>query len=693
MASLTLRLNANALEGNEVSSSVPFRVHVHERVERFKLTQSYKNTEVPVAYLENEHLTPQRNIDVVSRFYMAPSFVKYRRRDLFSDAIEFTGVSYTTKHKKILATNIQGQNQKGNFVPLFFKHVLPTGTTRVEIRKVSNEEEAKQNSEFLFSEASGALYNNFINRFNEKTTRYTAYFVDAYGTWGKVTQILNNVPAVEEATWEDIDPETGDIYTDRAVYTVESNSDGFTYYFSSGGTYWIKPHSENIIAPVKPENFTHKEPWLMSFTTGEVVENDGGVIRRYAVPEAERQSFSPYRPYMYASQLVGMMISETILFAGKQNLAISPTSNRHLNVFLYDYEGNLKRILTTKASLHGTRFSRDVKYEYGSISSWSNKSGLVHFAENIPASFNVEVQTYYIGDDYRYMAYDLNPFTNKEFVNQRVVFYVIPDVTAEENAIQHIVVDAEDTIVSCSQRDSISYSSLALRDDEGGFNPNTVCGMKYATGPESFVLTYGYGNENDYGYLILCEAAFKDTQEVRDVKHIDLLVKGGMPIKAEEVYLHNRKLIESAMSWDERGRKVVKAGALVVEYPITLLKEYGGSLTLEQTEELLSKGLHVSVIPVFLPTYPKTKVQVNTLTAEEVSFECSWEGPYLTYKLYALSGDVWTELDNFDTDETRAPITFVNSGLTSGASITYKVTTAKQEVEFPESILVTVEVK
>ena len=519
------------------------------------------------------------------------------------------------------------------------------------------------------------------------------YFVDSYGTWGKVTQILNNVPAVEEATWEDIDPETGDIYADRAVYTVESNSDGFTYYFSTGGTYWIKPHSEDIIAPVKPENLTHKESWLMSFTTGEVVENDGGVVRRYAVPEAERQSFSPYRPYMYASQLVGLMVSETILFAGKQNLAISPSSNRHLNVFLYDYEGNLKRILTTKASLHGTRFSRDVKYEYGSISSWSNKSGLIHFAENIPASFNVEIQTYYVGDNYKYSRYDLNPFTNKEFVNQRVVFYVIPDVTAEENAIHHLVVDAEDTIISCSQMESISYGCLALRNSDGEFNSDTVCGMKYASGADSFVLTYGYGNENDYGYLILCEAAFKDTQEVRDIKHIDLLVQGGIPVKSEEVYLHNRKLIESAMSWDERGRKVIKAGALVVEYPITLLKEYGGTLTLEQAETLLSKGLHVSVMPVFLPTYPKTKVSVDTLTAEEISFECSWEGPWITYKLYGLNGDTWEELDSYETDETRTLVNFVNSGLTSGASITYKVTTTKDDVEFPESILVTVEVK
>ena len=81
MSSLTLKLYANTSKNNEVEKIIPLRIFVHERVEQFKFNLNLKSGSVPVAYMENENITTEKNIDIIPRYYVSPAFIRYRNVD------------------------------------------------------------------------------------------------------------------------------------------------------------------------------------------------------------------------------------------------------------------------------------------------------------------------------------------------------------------------------------------------------------------------------------------------------------------------------------------------------------------------------------------------------------------------------------------------------------------------------------
>jgi hypothetical protein len=693
MAKLTLKLLASGDADNKIELSAPFHVHVHNNVEQFSFSRTLKEGHVPIAYLENEAITPTKNLSLVERYYVAPGFVPERVEDPLRAGKTFTSVAYSSPYRRVLMTNQTAQNERGRLVPLYKKHLVPTGTTRVEIRKVSTENDPKLNAEFRFDADTLSVFNNFKNRFDTET-EYTIYFVDCFGAYGKITQILNNVPAVSEATWEDIDLETGALREGLSVYTVEKNSDGYTFYLNVGDKYWVKANDEYMIRPVKPKTLSYKDSWYMQFSAGEVVDFHNGLTMRYSVPEISTQPYTPYAPYMFASQQTGLQLDESLLYLGRKRLAIKPEMGLHLVVKLLDGNGLLKRVLTTQSSKNGLPYSGAVKYEYGSIASWSNESGLVVLNEQIGTNTQVEASFYYEADLLNYTGINLNPFTDSRILNHTIVFYIVPNVVDGERAIHHLIVDSSGRIVYSSQGPGASsYPNLQRLNTDESFNDNTVVGMAYQDEEDdSFYGLYCFGQENNFGYVVLAEVSYQDTQHVSDVKSVDVLPKGGVPKDRVFTYTRNPKLIESAKSWSPRGRKVVRSGVLLIEAPLSLLQDYGGRLTLQEAETLLTQRVDMSVLPVIEWTYPKCIVNVDTTVESEVSFACSFEGLY-TYNLYRKNEDGIFDLYDSVAVTERGDINFLVDELSSGAVETFRLCLSYGEIEYPASCEVTVEVK
>lgn len=693
MAKLTLKLLASGDVDNKIESSAPFHVHVHNNVEQFSFSRTLKEGHVPIAYLENEAITPDKNLSLVERYYVAPGFVPERVEDPLRAGKTFTSVAYSSPYRRVLMTNQTAQNERGRLVPLYKKHLVPTGTTRVEIRKVSTEKDPKLNAEFKFDADTLSVFNNFKNRFDTET-EYTIYFVDCFGTYGKTTQLLNNTPAVSEASWEDIDLETGALKEGLAVYTVEKNSDGYTFYLNVGDKYWIKANDEYMIRPVKPKALSHKDSWYMQFSAGEVVDFHNGLTMRYRVPEISTQPYTPYAPYMFASQQTGLQLDESLFYLGRKRLAVKPEAGLHLVMKLLDGNGVLKRVLTTQSSKDGIVYNGAIKYEYGAIASWSNESGLVVLNEQVASNTQVEASFYYEAELLTYTGINLNPFTDSRILNHIVVFYIVPNVADGERAIHHLVVDSSNRIVYCSQGPGASsYPNLQALNADGSFNNSTLVGLPYQDEEDdSFYGLYCFGQDNTFGYVVLAEVSYQDTQHISDVKVVDVLPKGGVPKDRMLTYTHNPKLIESVKSWSPRGRKVIRNGVLLIEAPLSLLEDYGGNLTLKEAETLLTQRVDMSVLPVIEWTYPKSSVSVDTTIENEVRFTCSFEGLY-TYRLYRRGEDGGFDLYDSVTPAERGDIDFLVDELSSGAVETFRLCLDNGAAEYPASCEVTIEVK
>ena len=69
------------------------------------------------------------------------------------------------------------------------------------------------------------LYTNYTNYFEESTGKYNLYFVSGVDLQGVAfNELLNLIPVFKEASWEDVDLESGEL----AENTYIQNSDGLS---------------------------------------------------------------------------------------------------------------------------------------------------------------------------------------------------------------------------------------------------------------------------------------------------------------------------------------------------------------------------------------------------------------------------------------------------------------------------------
>lgn len=691
MASIIIEAihDMGSLPDNYVELEASLNLHIHSRIEKFKYKRDIPSESVPIAYIGGDKISSKKNLRLVDRSYMLNGNTK----SSLNGWLKTTNSSITTGKNKLLITDQVFINSKNRKQPLFWAHKLPTDTVKCSLKIIKNGRIKEETEGYKVDLETGYIYTNYKNTFDEDTGAYKIFFIETVTSDGVgAVSLLDRVPVIREATWEDVDQTTGTLYTDRKVYTLSTDASGTTYYLNVPGTYYYKEMSDTLLNLKPPFGDGPEDFWFTRVSNVDLSVLTG-TVKRYWVPEYNFQNFFPYKPYVYSSFMKFESTNDKILKSLRPKLAIKPEEDRHLNLFVYSYENELLKVLTTDTALDGKRYSNtNVFYESNRIQSWDNEGGFISLAIPIHASWWISGETYFEADDFEYQEVNLNPIMNPDVADSMVVIYCIPNVLNTERAIHHLIVDKQGKITYCSQGEGYSYSNL--QPIAGGlYNPSTVYGMTYVdeSSDECFISLYCCGYENSTQYVILGEYTIDMSAQESTV--IDVRQEGGCirPLNRPDAYRRNHRLLQSKYGYGEDGEEVPQNGVIIIKAPITLLKDYGGSFVQEDAEAYIKRYLHIASTCIIEWEYPKSTISVDLKTDGEVTINYTWEGEYAYFLLRRVVGETdWTELD-VQAFPARGDLSYVDTTIVTGTFYEYAIKIIDGfDNEYPLSNLITV---
>lgn len=669
--------------------TLPLVAHVHKRLERFVYREHIRNHAVPIVFLENAGLDSRKNLQIANRTYTIPLNAP-RNLHLRHGWTEVQSTSYTSPYRDVLITNQVTLNSRGQTIPLFWRHRLPDSTIEATLYSVEDGNRITVDSGFLKDLDGGNLYTNYKNFVDLDTGNYKLYYVVSTDEAGTTTsQLLNPVPVVEEATWEDIDLGTGEIKDGHVVFSRDQSASGWTFTFSVADVYYVKTISTALVQPIIPSGKTGTDSWHLKFTHGDFSALVNGEVRRYWMPEYDVQPFFPFKPIIYSPNQTLVWVNSRVASFTRDSLAILPSSGRHVTVQVFDDEAVLIKVYTTDQSLGGTRYrATGIFYEADKIQSWDNSSGLISFGIDILPSWQLMASYFYEANDLEYRGLDLNPIRNPKAFDQMYVFYMIPNVDEEDRAIHYLVLDRSGVILYTSQSVGISYSNLQLTEDNGDYNPNTVIGLKYISEEDTGTFTdlYCVGDDNRNAYAVLAEAVVVESDLIEDMVHIMVDQPGNVIKEANflEAIRANPRILQSRLGYGENGEEIPRNAVMLARLPLNILEEWGGELTEDQAVELLRRYQNSATSTVVEWDYPVTVLTGSSTVVAEADLSWTWEGPTQIYNLYRADGvgAPW-QLVYTLTNPIEGALGYTDTGLTSGSSYLYGVRIVENSIEYP----------
>lgn len=690
VATFTLEIIAG---GVEVETELPLEIYLQKRVEHFTYLKVVPDYAVALDWVKPPKVSSDRNLAVLDRSVTLPG-------NTFADQSEFygyqarTGLSIISRYSELLITNEYIRDEIGRLKPLFYTHDLPQGSSKIRLEKFVNGHSIEISSGYKWVESRRRLYTNYLNEYDTERGDYVLYYVNYIDEDGNGhREMLNPQPAAREATWEDIDPDTGELIGgDLLIYSKTLTSSAYSYTMNQVGTYFYRPYSQSLIRPLGTRQSTPEEPWIMKFSAGRLHAVTNGAARIYSLPEYNTQPFYPSIPYLNAINENVEIVNDHVIFFRRDYVYIRPDLGFHCQLVITDFEGNVVQVLSTNSSLEGERWAdTDVFIDTQSIASWDNYGGFVTIGTKILPSYSVRATYVYRSRELDYTALNLNPFLNRSIEDKMIVFYVIPNVGAAVRAMHHLIVDRDGYIVECSQQETTSYPGLQLKNLSGDYNPDTVIGTSYL----DFLEEYAVGYPNDNAYAILAEINNIFTETVDELTIVDVREQGDS-IKEERVYetlKRAAKLAQTRYFYGPDGQEIPKAHVLVAEPPLTLLEGYGGSLTKERAESLMREQIASDVHVVFDWTFPSTEYTLES-DNEEVTITWKWINSQAEYRVYYKTNAVgeWLLLHTEPPTSIRDDMTYVHTGLNAGDVMYYCVRAVVDGVEFPELYSTAIEV-
>jgi len=738
--------------GSEVKQIQTIAAHVKKYTENFIYTDKIADVSTPIAYYESEPLDSWKNIQLVDQTHIIPS----NSIGVIGDNLTWMKVastSFVSPYKDMAITNRSVVDEWGKEKPLFFKHILPKGTVQTYVQVIEDGNKHDIETGMIIDIPSGVIWINYQNYFDPDTGAYKLYFVssvsedpDDPGRTITSQALLNPVPAIGAATWEDLDLDTGEVTATSYVREETSNGWQYTIYsmepssiegvdfkslaaqqceddaasnhdYTDGltGYFFAKPLSEGMLKCKMPAGRSPTDPWTIRITNGQFFELLLGKMRKYWVPEYNYQPFSPSKPYIYSPHRELIWINKRNLVATRRHLAISPKDARHIDIQIFNRDDELVAIWTSNPAKETTRYSdTDIYYE-NNILSWDNRRGIIGVSVDADAGYRYVASFFYEAKDLEYTALTLNPLQYPDALVNMWIYYCVPDAHKYDRAIQVVGVDAQGKIVYCSQSEGRSMENLQLLDSNGDYNPDTVIGMKYSSmiSDENFKNKYCVPYVNDYQYYILGEVLVMDIGDeedsvIFDTRRSGISIKDGYRIVGnttednisyfEDAIRANPKILQSSLGYGPDGQIVPNNNVMVVKAPITLLEGYGGVLSAAVAEKLLSKYLPAANVDIVDWEYTKPVLNGKSMTPGVCELTFSWEGPNITYNLYRTTNPVgeWTKIAELETGDDRLPLlTYVDSDeeLTKGVVHYYRIRVIENEIEYPPGYMLGIMVR
>lgn len=586
---------------------------VNSPLEHLEFSKFIDDRSIAISYLESEEVNSRDNIYINDLSWKVPrnnpNFLKRNSER------EIEGNAFYSPYSNVELTNKTYINIEGREEPLYYKHFRPVKEAKIHY--------IESGDEFVvdtgFNIIKDWIYTNYKNFYNPETGSYRIYFVSGVDESGnQINDLLNIIPAIKEASWEDIDLESGDLIGD--VYTREEQEGG--YYFqvnfdeidscnNAKAKIFVRGSNENLIKLIKPEAFSLDNSWILRVQNGWVLDK-----KKYWLPEFENQPFDPEFGLIKFHNKTCNLVKRNIIKLPVNKIKVKIEDEIHLSIFIYDELENLIKCSTTETRKIGTKYSNtNIRFD-GDIDSWDEFNGFVELKFDVNSSQIIKADFCYKTDTLIYSNISVNPLENKNMIYNKYYFYLLSNAQRGSRSVHHLLLDEDGRILECSE------SSKALKT-EFGFNPNTVIGMNI----RNFKELYCYGYENEHQYMELGEVSLEEDFYLDEINEVE--VKEATYTNSnnyEEMLNRQWKVLQSKHGYGDLGQVVQKNNIVYLEVPIDLLQTMGGDYTSEELESLLRRRLPHGIDIVIDYTYPKPSIVIDNSTEGELVLNISWEG-------------------------------------------------------------------
>lgn len=599
--------------GDKEEQTIEIKSIVCKPVERLQYSQHVDDRSIAISYVDSKEVNSEDHLEINDYSWR----VRQNNSNFLEEHKEFVIAfdSFSTSYRDLLITNISEKDINGEETPLYYKHFRKV--KEASIHFIENGEELNLNSGFKIID--NCIYTNYENVFNEKNYNYKVFFIEGVDLEGNsFNELLNIIPAIDEASWEKIDLDTG--MFNEVVYSREVVGDKYFYEIvnpiSKCGergysvNYFVKVKEDNLIKLKKPYQYSLKNPWFLEVSNGFVFDSG----KRYFVPEYRDQPFEIESGLLRLVNKEAYYITSNLVKLPANPVKINPEENINVSFIIRNDSETIIKALTTDITLINTKVSdTDVIYEDG-IESWDNYSGIVELKDLIDPSYVIEATFFYKTNNLVLNNLNVNFYSNKDLVENNAFFYLIPN--QQEKSIYFFLVDEEDRIIKTSNpKFDVFY--------EGSYNQENMIGKQLRYFMENYCA--GWSNSNLYmplGKVSIVEDFYLDEVNEVEIKQKTYLNES----KIEDYFRRQHKGLQSKFGYGEEGQTIQKNNLVYVKYPITLLSQYGGEYTEDQLVDLSKRKLPPEVDIVVDYDYMKSELSF-TQDESSITVSFSWEGP------------------------------------------------------------------
>lgn len=671
---------------------IPAILNIKKRRERIVYKTLSDNDRVNISYVMGTEVTPQKNFFISDR----STSLTQNRIPNSQNYTTLNSRTITLNTNKFLVTDIYTvPSPTAPSVPLFFVHTLSnfdsTTCTLLSVEFMDLNFQSIALSEYYLDSIIGLIYNNLENKYNNRTDLFEVYLVKytQKKVVGAVTtteihhELINNVPVFGEATFDDIDV-YGNILDGHKKYVIEEIPGGMSYLITlpTTTTHSYKETPSSRIKVLAPDALNNSEPWNVRITNGHFIASLNSTPTttasyRYSIAEFAAQSFFPFPPYQTRIDQAAEWITPTLIGVGKE-VVYDFANGLFATITVRSVDGILKYVYTNNPSLFNTPYGESILYTDG-ILSIDTLYGFIEVSDAISADDEVLVSFYTSEDTYVITNLDFNPSDNLAALEERVIFYVVPETTSTgslSKSVFYLLVDRKGRIKYSSQAaeagllvltDSLTTKMLIEDFNSDGTVKHLFYYDKPSTGPglsarwdtdfwtvdpsqfsfidkysvESILFKYLEAPTGDrlLNYiengrvLILADIYTGEGSSPDSLTFLDVRVPGG-GIKDE--YDLAAIKIQPEVAWYSdhlAAKSYPSVGSFFAEVPQTLLEQYGGAFTRQQVIDIISRHMKAGGYPV-VRTYGIDPVLTGVISTT-TTLTITWPsyGP-INYKVY-----------------------------------------------------------
>lgn len=674
-----------------VTVDTPCRLNIKKRRENVVTRTLTTGDNINIAYYVGRDITPASNLFLSDK---SNSLVQNRIPTVHR-VFTTTGNTLTLNIDKFLVTDQYTTDIPSRpLTPLFYKHQLQNftgavGQTLTSLEFIDRDLRSLTLNEYL-TDSVGTLYNNIENWYDASTGDFSVAYVKytvrevagAIVTTTVYHELISNQPIFEQAGFDDLD-DFGVIISGRKKYLIEELPGGqaflVTLPIATRYSYMEVPESRLRLLP--PTALNIEMPWYMRVTNGRFLTslrttNTTWVNHKYHVAEFDSQVYNPYPPYKYQGDQVATWLSPNLILVPK-NIVNGSDLNLYTEIVVKDKLDAVKYAITDNPSKLGLLYSGSV-YWTDSILSMDCRNGFIEL--DLPVRDDDEIIVSYFTEEneYEFTSINFNPANNLDILNERIVFYVVPETYATgelSRTLYYLKVNTLGEITYSSQAEEnfglLSDPSTTMlmenfnetglpigtiyydrESTASGLNSWVASGMnidslrdfsfvdKYTVDSVLFRTTTtpsGYAYENykvNPRLLVLGEVQVGESQTPESISPIDVRVNGGGIKKGQELTALEQ---QPEVGWylDMIGnRSYPSVGAFVVEVPQSVLTDFGGRFTRDQLDDVIYKHMKAGGYAI-VKTYGIDPV-ITSLTVGSGLIEIGWPsyGSGLDYNVH-----------------------------------------------------------